>query len=210
MGKRPPNASGSFEHSYGSSRASGSQANRDASVVRLRSCMVRLRACIAPAASVFPDRDGRDPLDRHPTAVIDLTDVDPPESTAVVACDGNVHQEPAPDNLALVPAPVGENPYALSSRDELVALLQSRDADINRLSNRVVLAQAQARQTRKRHRILAVKKNTSTLGSRDGLAVTRRGKRRLTCSAMVAVALRRNLSNISSQDCVVCSVEWVR
>ena len=161
---------------------------------------VCLRACIAPAAGVFSRL--------AVSGVIDLTD-NPPESTAVVACDDHVHQEPAPDNLALVPAPVNENPYALSSRDELVALLQSRDADLNRLDARVLHAQAQARQTRKRHRILVVKKNTSTLESRDGLAVTRRGKKRLTCSSMVAVALRRNLSNISSQDCVVCSVEWV-
>lgn len=169
---------------------------------------VRLTACAAVSPHV------------QAAEVIDLSH-EPPGSTAIVAVDDNAHQDPAPDGdhahqdpapdgapdaLAIVPAHTRATPYESVSRAELIAMLQSRDADIKRLDARVLRSQALARQTRKQHDKF-VAKSTVARRSQDGLAVTRRGKRRLTNGAIISVAIRRNFSNISSQDCVVCGVE---
>ena len=152
--------------------------------MRARHEFVRLTACSFPRLG---------PID-----VIDLCD----ESAGGPAPDILPLQDQAPDGLPIVPADVPPTPYDTLSRAELIVMLQSRETDLHRLDSRVIRYQTAARLSRHRHRKFVVKLNARKPA--DSLVITRRGKTRLTTSAVVAVAIRRNISNISSQDCIAC------
>lgn len=88
--------------------------------------------------------------------------------------------------------------YTSMGRDALIAVLGDRDRELEsiRLAARKRQSVCRVRLWRQHKR--GIKKRASV--EPDALDIVRRGKKKLTTSAIVAVALRRNLSNISSED----------
>ena len=132
-----------------------------------------------------------------------LEEIGPAEVIGVSDDDADLQIVPVLPDCAIVAAPDFQEPaperhvvaYAGMSRAELITELETRDDTLRELKRQHLAHIRNARRRKRTHQSL----QTISLAP-SPLDIVRRGKKRSTSSAVVAVALRRNISNISSED----------